>query len=425
PSDDLKQLFDCITKNIPAPYGEDDNENLQVLISAIDYSEYVGTIAIGKISKGRILQNMPVTVCNYETNENYNGKINTLYTFQGLNKVQVEECNFGDIICFSGIEKITIGDTVCNIDNIDPIEFVNVSLPTVEMTFSVNDSPFAGKEGKFVTSRQLRERLYKELLKDVSLKIHDTESTESFNVAGRGEMHLAILIENMRREGYELSVSTPRVLYKDIDGKKHEPIETAIIDVPEEYMGNVMEKLGSRKGLVQHMSSLGSRMRLEYSIPSRGLFGYRSEFLTDTKGEGILNTLFSGYEPYKGEIKTRSQGSLVSFENGESVTYGLFNAQDRGVLFIGAGVPVYEGMIVGSNAKNEDLIVNICKKKQVTNMRASGSDESLKLITPKKLALEEALEFINDDELVEVTPLSIRLRKKVLNKNLRQKSSKK
>lgn len=423
PNDNFKPLFDCIIENIPAPQGLDD-DNLQVLVSAIDYSEYVGTIAIGKITKGKILQGQQVTVCNYLSGENYNGKINTLYTFKGLSKVQVEECNVGDIICFSGIDKITIGDTVCTQNVIDPVEFVNISQPTIEMTFSVNDSPFAGKEGKFVTSRQLRERLYKELLKDVSLKVFDTESTESFNVAGRGEMHISILIENMRREGYEFSVSTPRVLFKEIDGKKHEPMENVVIDVPEEYMGSVMEKLGSRKGICQHMSSLGSRMRLEFLMPSRGLFGYRSEFLTDTKGEGILNTLFNGYEEYKGEIKTRSQGSLVAFEAGDSVTYGLFNAQDRGTLFIGAGVPVYEGMIVGSNAKNEDLIVNVCKKKQVTNMRASGSDESLKLVPYKKLSLEEALEFINDDELVEVTPENIRLRKKILNKNLRQKARK-
>lgn len=423
PNDDFKPLFDCILKSIPAPQGTDD-DNLQVLVSAIDYSEYVGTIAIGKITKGKITQGQNVTVCNFESGNNYKGKINTLYTFSGLSKVQVEECNVGDIICFSGIENITIGDTVCTQDVIDPVEFVNISKPTIEMTFSVNDSPFAGKEGKFVTSRQLRERLYKELLKDVSLKVSETESTESFNVAGRGEMHISILIENMRREGYEFSVSTPRVLYQEIDGQKCEPIENVVIDVPEEYMGSVMEKLGSRKGICQHMSSLGTRMRLEFSMPSRGLFGYRSEFLTDTKGEGILNTLFEGYKPYKGEIKTRSQGSLVAFEAGDSVTYGLFNAQDRGILFIGAGVPVYEGMIVGANAKNEDLIVNVCKKKQVTNMRASGSDESLKLVPYKKLSLEEALEFINDDELVEVTPESIRLRKKILNKNLRQKSKK-
>ena len=423
PGTDFIPLFDCIIDNIPGPEGDVDGP-LQVLVSSIEYNEYVGRIAVGKIGRGKILQQSNVTICNYENDETYNGKINTLYTYEGLNKKQVEECGMGDIICFSGIEKVTIGDTLCDPNAVEPIKFVNISLPTMEMTFSVNDSPFAGNEGKFVTSRQIRERLYKELLKDVSLKVTDTEKAESFNVAGRGEMHLSILIENMRREGYEFSVSTPRVLFTEENGKKMEPMETVIIDVPEEYMGSVMEKMGYRKGRLEHMAPHGSRMRLEFVIPARGLFGYRNEFLTDTKGSGILNTLFSGFEEYKGAIQTRAVGSLISYETGEAVGYGLFNAQERGVLFIPAQTAVYEGMIVGQNAKNEDLIVNVCKKKQLTNTRSSGTDDSLKLIPYKRLSLEQALEFIADDELVEVTPENIRLRKKVLNKNERQKGRK-
>lgn len=421
---DFIPLFETILENIPCPEG-DDNAPLQLLVSSIEYSDYVGTIGVGKVTRGTIKQGMPVTICNYEKEDvKYDSKINTLYTIKGLNKVQIESSTIGDIVTFSGVENITIGDTVCSPETIEPIEFVNISQPTMEITFSVNDSPFAGKEGKFVTSRQLRERLYKETLKDVSLKVEDGETTDSFNVSGRGEMHISILIENMRREGYEFSVSTPRVLFEEIDGKKHEPMENLVIDVPEEYLGSIMEKIGLRKGTLTHMSNIGNRTRVEFNIPARGLLGYRNEFMTDTKGEGILNTMFNGYEEYKGEIKTRSQGSLIAFETGEAVSYGLFNAQDRGALFIGAGTPVYEGMVVGVNAKNEDLIVNVCKKKQMTNVRASGSDDALRLIPPRKLSLEQALEFISDDELLEITPENFRIRKKILNKNLRQKSKK-
>ncbi len=419
---DLKPLFDTIINYIDAPEG-DENGPLQMLISSIDYNEYVGRIGIGRIVRGNISVNQNVTVCDYtESKPNYNSKIVSLLQIEGLNRVPAETAQVGDIVWVSGIDKITIGDTICATDAPEPLPFVKISEPTVEMTFSVNDSPFAGKEGKFVTSRQLRERLFRELLKDVALRVEETENTDSFRVAGRGEMHLSILIENLRREGYELGVSTPRVLYKKGEnGEKLEPIEELIIDVPTDYQGAVMEKIGKRKGELINMHPQGSRMRLEYHIPSRGLFGYKSEFLTDTKGEGIMSHVFFDYELYKGDIERRDTGSLVSFETGEAVTYGLFNAQERGALFIGAGTPVYEGMVVGASPKVEDLVVNVCKKKHLTNTRASGSDDALRLVPPTTLSLEDSLEFLADDELLEVTPKSLRIRKRVLSNTQRAK----
>ena len=421
---DLKPLFDTIINYIDPPRGEE-NDPLQMLISSIDYNEYVGRIGVGRIVRGSIKVNQPVTICDYTgTRKNYNSKIVSLLQIQGLQRVPVQEATVGDIVWISGIENITIGDTVCAADTPEPLPFVKISEPTVEMTFAVNDSPFAGREGKFVTSRQLRERLFRELLKDVSLRVTETDSTDAFRVAGRGEMHLSILIENMRREGYELSVSTPRVLFKkdEATGKKLEPIERLVIDVPEDGVGSVMEKIGARKGEMLDMHPQGSRMRIEFLIPARGLFGYKSEFLTDTKGEGIMSHVFDGYQPYKGDIERRSTGSLVSFETGEAVTYGLYNAQERGQLFITAGTPVYEGMIVGASPKVEDLVVNVCKKKHLTNTRASGSDDALRLVPPRILSLEDCLEFLADDELLEVTPESLRIRKQILNNSQRAKN---
>ena len=419
---DLVPLFETIVNYIPAPEGDPDGP-MQMLISSIDYNDYVGRTGIGRIERGTIRVNETVTVGDYHENRKpYNSKIVTIYQIQGLNRVPVQEATVGDIVWISGIEDITIGDTLCDSSKFEPLPFVKISEPTVEMTFSVNDSPFAGREGKFVTSRQLRERLFKETLRDVSLRVTETENTDSFRVAGRGEMHLSILIENMRREGYELSVSTPKVLMKEIDGVMCEPIERLVIDVPEDGVGAVMEKLGSRKAELQTMHPSGSRMRIEFLIPARGLFGYKSEFLTDTKGEGVMSSVFDSYQPYKGDIPRRSTGSLVCFETGESITYGLYNAQERGTLFIGAGVPVYEGMIVGQSPKAEDLVINVCKKKHLTNTRASGSDDALRLIPPKILSLEDSLEFIADDELLEVTPKNIRIRKRILDNSLRAKT---
>ncbi|MBQ9895426.1 MAG: translational GTPase TypA [Ruminococcus sp.] len=419
---DLKPLFDTIINYIEPPKG-DENGPLQMLISSIDYNEYVGRIGIGRIVRGNIKVNQQVTVCDYTgSKKNYNAKIVSLLQIEGLNRVPVQEAQMGDIVWISGIEGITIGDTICATDTPEPLPFVKISEPTVEMTFSVNDSPFAGKEGKYVTSRQLRERLFRELLKDVSLRVEETDNTDSFRVAGRGEMHLSILIENMRREGYELGVSTPRVLFKtDENGQKLEPMERLVIDVPEDCVGSVMEKIGIRKGEMLDMHPQGSRMRIEFLIPARGLFGYKSEFLTDTKGEGIMSHVFEGYQPYKGDIERRNTGSLVSFETGEAVTYGLYNAQERGQLFITSGTPVYEGMIVGASPKAEDLVVNVCKKKHLTNTRASGSDDALRLVPPRTLSLEDCLEFLADDELLEVTPESLRIRKRVLSNSQRAK----
>ncbi|MGN1346255.1 MAG: translational GTPase TypA [Eubacteriales bacterium] len=419
----LDPLFDTIIDYIPAPEGEVDAP-LQLLVSSIDYNDYVGRIGIGRIERGVIHQGEEVVITNYHTPDAppKKTKIVSLYTIDGLVRKPVESASMGDIVCFSGAEDITIGDTITSPLDPTPLEFVKVSEPTMEMTFQVNDSPFAGREGKFVTSRQIRERLYKETLKDVSLRVSDGDTTDSFKVAGRGEMHLSILIETMRREGYEICCSNPKVLYKEIDGRKCEPMERVTIDVPDEYVGSVVEKLGMRKGDLLEMNKHGERMKIEYSIPSRCLFGYRSEFLTDTRGEGILNTIFDGYQPYKGEIVTRFTGSLVASEDGEATSYGLFNAQDRGVMFIGVQTPVYEGMLVGECPKNVDIAVNVCKKKHLTAIRSAGADEALRLVPPKIFSLEQAIEFIGEDELIEVTPKSIRLRKKILNTENRLKA---
>ncbi len=424
---DLKPLFETIIDYIPAP-DVDLDAPFQMLVSSIDYNEFVGRIAIGRIERGSVKQNQEIAVCNYHDPDApaKKAKATALYEFDGLARVPVQEAAAGNIIALSGIGDVTIGDTVCAPEAVEPIEFVQISAPTIEMTFSVNDSPFAGREGKFVTSRQLRDRLFRETLKDVSLKVSEVEnSTDSFNVAGRGEMSLSILIETMRREGYELQVSPPRVLYQEVDGVKCEPIERVVIDVPSDYVGAVMEKLGARKGEFVTMNPVGNRTKLEFLVPARGLFGYRSEFLTDTKGEGIMASVFDSYAPVKGEISRRSTGSLVAFETGEAVTYGLFNAQERGSLFIGAGTPVYGGMIVGECPKQEDISVNVCKKKQLTNMRASGSDEALRLVTPRTLSLEQCLEFLADDELLECTPENLRLRKRLLDHSARMREASK
>ncbi len=419
---DFKPLFDKIIEHIDPPDGDTEGE-LQVLVSSIDYNEYVGRIAIGRIERGSMRVNQEVMVCDYlGRHEPYKAKVVSLYQFEGLNRVPVETAGMGDIVCFSGIEGITIGQTITSVSAPEPLPFVKISEPTVEMTFSVNTSPFAGREGKFVTSRQIRERLMRETLKDVSLRVTDSDALDAYNVAGRGEMHLSILIETMRREGYELSVSTPRVLMKEIDGVSCEPVERLVIDVPESAVGAVMEKMGQRKGEMTAMHPVGSCTRLEFLIPSRGLFGYRSEFMTDTKGEGIMNSVFDSYKPYFGDIPRRTVGSLVAWETGTAVTYGLFNAQERGTLFIDAGTPVYEGMIVGVSPKAGDIVVNVCKKKHLTNTRASGSDDALHLIPYKRMSLEESLEFIQDDELVEVTPKNIRIRKVILERDLRLKA---
>jgi len=420
---DLIPLFDTIIDYIPAPECEPEAP-FQMLVSSIDYNEFVGRIAIGRIERGTVKQNQEIVVCNYHNpDQTKKAKAVSLYTFDGLGRTPVTEASAGEIIAMSGMGEITIGDTICAVASPEPIEFVKISAPTLEMTFSINDSPFAGKEGKFVTSRQIRERLFRETLKDVSLRVTEVEaSTDAFNVAGRGEMSLSILIETMRREGYEFQVSPPRVLYQEIDGVKCEPIERVVADVPADNVGAVMEKLGSRKGEFLSMTPVGNRMKLEFLVPSRGLFGYRNEFLTDTKGEGIMASVFEKYAPFKGEVTRRNTGSLVAFETGEAVAYGLFAAQDRGALFIGAGVPVYEGMVVGVCPKMEDITVNVCRKKQLTNMRAAGSDEALRLVPPRQMSLEQCLEFLADDELLEVTPQNLRLRKNILNHEQRMKA---
>lgn len=424
PGKDLTPLFETILNHIPAPHVDPDG-SLQMLVSSIDYNDYVGRIAIGRVERGTMHVGQEVMVCNYNKHSQpYKAKAVSMYTIDSLGHTPVEQISAGDIICVSGIENVTIGDTLCAVDAPKPLPFVKISEPTVEMYFSVNDSPFAGREGKYVTSRQIRERLHRELLKDVSLRVHETENTDTFRVAGRGEMHLSILIETLRREGYEFQVGAPRALYKMIDGKKYEPIERMVADVPAEALGSVMEKMGARRGELQHMAPQGDRMRVEFLIPARGLFGYKNEFLTDTKGEGILSSVFYEYQPYKGDITKRSTGSLIAFETGTAVAYGLFNAQERGQLFIGAGTEVYEGMIVGATPKNEDMAVNVCKKKQLTNMRAAGSDEALRLIPPRIMSIEEAMEFISDDELIEITPKSVRMRKVILSNTERMKKIK-
>ena len=426
PGTDLVPLFETILNYIPAPEA-DTEAPFQMLVSSIDYNEFVGRIAIGRIERGTVKQNQEIAVCNFHQPDAapQKAKATALYQFDGLGRVPVTEATAGNIIAMSGIGEITIGDTICAPDAVEPIEFVKISAPTIEMTFSVNDSPFAGKEGKFVTSRQIRERLFRETMKDVSLRVTETDSTDAFNVAGRGEMSLSILIETMRREGYEFQVSPPRVLYQEIDGKMCEPVERLVVDVPSDSVGAVIKKIGARKGDLLEMTPVGDRMKLEFLVPSRGLFGYRNEFLTDTKGEGIMASVFDSYAPMKGEIQRRNSGSLVSFETGESVTYGLYNAQERGVLFIGAGVPVYAGMVVGETPKQEDISVNICKKKQLTNMRASGSDDALRLTPPRQMSLEQCLEFLADDELLEVTPESLRLRKRLLDHAARMREASK
>ena len=421
---DLKPLFDTILEYIPAPEADVDAP-FQMLVSSIDYNEFVGRIAIGRIERGTIQQNQEITVCNYhDPEQSRKAKAVSLYQFEGLARVPVTEASAGNIIAMSGIGDITIGDTICAAGHAEALPFVKISAPTMEMTFSVNDSPFAGREGKYVTSRNLRDRLMRETLKDVSLRVSDTDTTEAFHVAGRGEMHLSILIETMRREGYEFQVSPPRVLYQEIDGVKCEPMERLVADVPADAVGAVIEKLGSRKGDLLEMTPVGTRMKLEFLVPARGLFGYRNEFLTDTRGEGIMASVFDSYAPFKGELSRRNTGSLIAFENGESVTYGLWAAQERGALFIGPGVPVYGGMVVGETPKSEDITVNVCRKKQLTNMRASGSDEALRLVPPRNLSLEQCLEFLADDELLEVTPKTLRLRKRILNHEIRMKALK-
>ncbi len=421
PGTDLTPLFDKIMDYMPAP-GGDENGDLQVLVSSIDYNDFVGRIGIGRVERGSIRVGQEVAVCNFHKPDSFKKtKVVSLYQIDGLVRTPVESAKVGDIICFSGAGDITIGDTLTAVSNPEPLEFVQVSEPTMEMTFMVNNSPFAGKEGKFVTSRQLRDRLYRELLKDVSLRVSDGDTTDEFRVAGRGEMHLSILLETMRREGFELACSNPRVLYKEIDGQKCEPMERVTLDVPQDYVGVVVEKLGQRKGDLLSMTPVGSRTRVEYSIPARCLFGYRSEFLTATHGEGVINTIFDGYAPYRGEIVMRFTGSLIASSTGETTRYGLFKTQDRGQLFVGPQTPVYEGMIVGENPKNDDIAVNPCQKKQLTAIRSAGADEKLLLTPPKLFTLEEAIEYITDDDLIEVTPKSIRLRKKILDTETRMK----
>lgn len=424
---DLAPLFDMILSHIPAPEG-DENGEAQMLVSAVDYNDYVGKIAIGRIERGTISLKQEVIVCDYHNPEiNRKSRITTLFQINGLQRVPVEKAMVGDIVCISGLEDINIGNTICSAAGPDPLPFVKIGEPTIEMTFSVNNGPFAGREGKYVTTCHIRDYLFKEAMKDMSLRVSETDSTDSFNVAGRGEMHLSILMENMRREGYEFMVSTPRIIYKEINGQRCEPIERCVIDVPKEYVSAIMEKMGYRKGELVEMQPKGDRMHLEFLIPTRGLFGYRTEFLTDTKGEGIMNTIFEEYQPEKGEIQKRFVGSLIAYEEGEATAYGLYNAQERGLMFIEPGTKVYAGMIVGMSPKGEDIVVNVCKKKHLTSIRSSGADEKLLLVPPKKMSLEEAIEFINDDELIEVTPKSIRLRKRILDnaQRMKEKMSKK
>lgn len=421
-TEDMKLLLDMIVENVPAPQGDTDGA-FQFLASNIDYDDYIGRIAVGRIHRGSVKVGQNITICKKD-GKTTNVRATKIFTFEGLKRVEVETASVGDIVCIAGLTNIEIGETVCAPDCLEPLPFTEIDEPTLSMTFSVNNSPFAGQEGDFVTSRHIKDRLEKELETNVSLRVSDTDSADSFEVAGRGELHLSILIETMRREGFEFQVSKPQVLFKEIDGIQHEPIEHLVVDVPDEYTGAVMEKLGNRKAEMANMQPVSQGYtRLEFKIPARGLVGYRSELLTDTKGTGIMNHYLDGYEPYKGEIQMRERGSLVAWEAGESITYGLFNAQDRGKLFIGAGVKVYEGMVVGENSRNEDITINVCKRKQLTNTRASGSDEALRLVPPVNMSLENCLDFIGEDELVEVTPKSLRIRKKILNTELRAKAN--
>ena len=419
-SGNMQPLFEAILENIDAPGGNPD-EPLQVLFSSLDYDDYVGRIGVGRVERGRIKKNQQVTLCK-DDGSRQNVKISRLYQFEGLARVECDEAEAGDIVCVSGIEGINIGETACDPENVEALPFIKIDEPTISMNFIVNDSPFAGKEGKFVTSRNVRDRLFKEVETNVSMRVEETDSTDTFKVSGRGELHLSILIETMRRQGYEFQVSRPKVIFKEIDGQLMEPMELLIVEVPEQYVGAVIEKLGSRRGELENMGTReGGSTHLEFKIPSRGLIGYRAEFLTDTNGNGIMNQLFDGYAPYKGDIQTRDRGSNVDHETGVSTAYGLFNTQDRGRLFIPAGVDVYEGMIVGECAKNEDIVCNVCKTKHLTNTRASGSDDALRLVPHSVLSLEQCMEFIKDDELLEVTPTSLRLRKRILSKELRMK----
>lgn len=421
PNSDLKELFELIVNEIPSPDCEE-NAPFQMLVSNIDYDEYTGRIAVGKIERGNIKINMPLSICKSDGSI-ARGKATKLFAFEGLKKVPVDQAGAGDVVAISGISDVNIGNTLCDIEKAEALPFVKIDEPVLSMTFSVNDSPFAGQDGKFVTSRHLRDRLFRELDSNVALRVEETDSTEAFTVSGRGELHLSVLIENMRREGYEFQVSNPVVIYKEIDGVKCEPIERLTVDVPENYTGAVMDSVINRMGELCNMTPVsGNYTRLEFLIPSRGLIGYRGEIMTATKGTAVVNSILESYEPYKGEFMSRSRGVLIAWENGESITYGLFNAQERGTLFIGAGVKVYEGMIVGENARLEDVVVNVCKKKHATNTRASGSDDALKLVPPKLLSLEQCLEFIADDELLEVTPNNLRMRKKILNADLRAKA---
>ena len=421
---DLVPLFETIVNYIDPPTG-DENGPLQVLVSSIDYNEFVGRMGIGRIERGTVHQNQEVIVCDYhDPSIKKKEKVVALYEFTGLGRSPIQQASAGEIVAFSGISDITIGRTLCDLETIEPLPFVKISDPTIEMTFSVNDSPFAGREGKYVTSRNLRDRLFKEAETNVAMRVEETDSADTFKVSGRGELHLSILIEQMRRQNYEFQVSRPSVIFKEENGKKLEPMELLMIEVPDNYVGAVMEKLGTRKAELLNMGTRDSgTTHLEFKIPSRGIMGYRSEFLTDTNGNGIMNSVFDGYEPYKGEIPQRVQGSLVVFETGETTTYGLYNAQERGQLFIGAGVPVYAGMVVGVSPKQEDITVNVCKKKQLTNTRAAGSDDALRLVPPRKLSLEQSLEFLADDELLEVTPKSLRIRKRILDHERRMKAA--
>lgn len=421
PNKDLRELFELIVNEIPCPQCEDDGP-FQMLVSNIDYDDYTGRIAVGKIQRGKAVTGMPLILCKSD-GKKVHGRAVKLYTFDGLNKDVVDEVGAGDMVAISGIADINIGDTLCDVNNPEPLPFVKIDEPVLSMTFSVNDSPFAGKDGKFVTSRHLRERLFRELDSNISLRVSETDTTESFVVSGRGELHLSVLIENMRREGYEFQVSNPVVIYKEIDGVKCEPIERLTVDVPDEFTGVIMDSVIARRGEMVNMEPTAQNYtRLEFLIPSRGLIGYRSEMLTATKGTGIINSILEKYEPYKGDIQPRNRGTLIAWENGTSITYGLFNAQERGTLFIGAGIDVYEGMIVGENARQEDIVVNVCKKKHATNTRASGSDDALKLVPPKEMSLEQCLDFIADDELLEVTPNNLRMRKRILKTDLRAKA---
>ena len=416
----MRPLLDAILEHISAPEGDIDGP-LQILFSSLDYDDYIGRIGVGRVERGKILRGENVVLCKQD-GEQENVKISRLYQFEGLKRVEVDSAMMGDIVCVSGIADLNIGETACDPECIEPLPFVKIDEPTISMNFIVNDSPFAGREGKFVTSRNLRDRLFKEVETNVSMRVEETDSTDTFKVSGRGELHLSILIETMRRQGYEFQVSRPEVIYKTINGQLCEPMELLIIEVPEQYVGSVIEKLGSRKGELENMGSRnGGATHLEFKIPARGLIGYRSEFMTDTNGNGIMNQLFAGYEPYKGDIQTRERGSIVVHETGTSTGYGLFNTQDRGRLFIGPGVEVYEGMIVGECSRNEDIVCNVCKKKQMTNTRAAGSDDALRLVPHSTLSLEQSMEFIKDDELLEVTPESLRLRKRVLSKEQRMK----